>query len=95
MPSSDPTRLILIGTSHAGNVGVAARAIKVMGFHDLVLFAPRRPDVQHHTEAHAMASDVTDVLERARVVPTLVDALDGVLSQSGDEAQQTAESAAA
>jgi len=74
----DATRFILIGTSHAGNVGAAARAMKVMGFDDLVLVAPRWPDVQHHAEAHAMASGATDVLERARVVPTLTEALDGI-----------------
>jgi tRNA/rRNA methyltransferase len=75
---TDPTRFILIGTSHAGNVGAAARAMKVMGFDDLVLVAPRWPDVMQHDEANAMASGATDVLERVRVVPTLVDALDGI-----------------
>ena len=35
------TRFVLVGTSHAGNVGAAARALKVMGFADLVLVAPR------------------------------------------------------
>jgi tRNA/rRNA methyltransferase len=74
----DPTRFILIGTSHAGNVGAAARAMKVMGFDDLVLVAPRWPDVAHRAEARAMASGATDVLERARAVPTLADALDGI-----------------
>jgi len=78
MSSPDPTRFILIGTSHAGNVGATARAMKVMGFDDLVLVAPRWPEVQHHAEAHAMASGATDVLERARVVSTLADALDGI-----------------
>ena len=78
MTAPDPTRFILIGTSHAGNVGAAARAIKVMGFDDLVLVAPRWPDVLTHDEAHAMASGATDVLERARVVPTLGQALEGI-----------------
>jgi tRNA/rRNA methyltransferase len=78
MTPSDPTRFVLIGTSHAGNVGAAARAMKVMGFSDLVLVAPRWPDVLQHDEAHAMASGATDVLERARVVTTLADALDGI-----------------
>ena len=78
MPAPDTTRFILIGTSHPGNVGAAARAIKVMGFSDLVLVAPRFDDVQHHAEAHAMASGATDVLEAARVVPQLADALDGI-----------------
>ncbi len=78
MTRSDPTRFILIGTSHAGNVGAAARAMKVMGFDDLVLVAPRWPDVQHHAEAHAMASGATDVLLAARVVATLTEALNGI-----------------
>jgi tRNA/rRNA methyltransferase len=74
----DPTRFILIGTSHPGNVGAAARAMKVMGFHDLVLVAPRFADVLDHPEARAMASGAEDVLASARVVPAFVDALDGV-----------------
>jgi len=77
-PASDPTRFILLGTSHPGNVGAAARAMKVMGFSDLVLVAPRFADVQHHAEAQAMASGATDVLANARVVSTFADALDGV-----------------
>jgi len=78
MTGSDAARFILIGTSHPGNVGAAARAMKVMGFADLVLVAPRQADVQHHAEAVAMASGATDVLAAARVVDTLVDALQGV-----------------
>ncbi len=81
-PSTPPdaTRFVLIGTSHPGNVGAAARAMKVMGFSDLVLVAPRFDDVAQRPEALAMASGATDVLERARVVPTLADALVGVTS---------------
>ena len=67
----DPTRFVLVGTSHAGNVGAAARAMKVMGFADLVLVQPRFADVLDHGEALAMASGATDVLANARVVPTL------------------------
>jgi tRNA/rRNA methyltransferase len=59
---TDPTRFVLLHTSHAGNVGAAARAMKVMGFTDLVLVQPR----------------FADVLAGARVVPTLAEALDGV-----------------
>jgi tRNA/rRNA methyltransferase len=77
MPA-DPTRFVLVGTSHAGNVGAAARAIKVMGFSDLVLVAPRFADVARRAEAIAMASGATDVLAGARVVATLEEALDGV-----------------
>jgi tRNA/rRNA methyltransferase len=72
------TRFVLMHTSHAGNVGAAARAIKVMGFHELVLVAPRWADVLTRDETVAMASGAVDVLERARVVATLVEALDGV-----------------
>ena len=64
--SPDPTRFVLIGVSHPGNVGAAARAMKVMGFSDLVLVAPRFDDVLQMPEALAMASGATDVLERAR-----------------------------
>lgn len=76
----DPTgpRFVLMHTSHAGNVGAAARAIKVMGFSDLVLVAPRFADVLSHEDAVAFASGAADVLARARVVPTLSDALDGI-----------------
>ncbi|MDR2154018.1 MAG: RNA methyltransferase [Burkholderiaceae bacterium] len=72
------TRFILIQTSHAGNVGAAARALKVMGFDDLVLVAPRWPDVLTRPEAIERASGATDVLARARVVPTLDEALHGM-----------------
>ena len=78
MRSPDQTRFILIGSSHAGNVGAAARALKVMGFADLVLVAPRFANVQHKQEAIAMASGANDVLESARVVAELGEALDGV-----------------
>jgi tRNA/rRNA methyltransferase len=72
--SNDPTRFVLVQTSHPGNVGAAARAIKVMGFHELVLVAPRFADVLSHPDAIAFASGATDVLERARIVPTLEEA---------------------
>ena len=69
---------MLVGTSHPGNVGAAARAIKVMGFADLVLVAPRYGDVLTHPEAIAMASGADDLLARARIVPTLGEALEGI-----------------
>ncbi|HEX5806158.1 MAG TPA: RNA methyltransferase [Macromonas sp.] len=72
------TRFILIETSHAGNVGAVARAMKVMGFDDLVLVRPRWPDVLTREETVQRSSGATDVLTQARVVPTLDEALDGV-----------------
>lgn len=74
----DPSRFILCQTSHPGNVGAAARAMKVMGFSDLVLVAPRFADVLSQEETVAMASGAADVLTRARIVATLDEALDGV-----------------
>ncbi|MGE5864390.1 MAG: RNA methyltransferase [Rhizobacter sp.] len=74
----DSTRFILVNTSHPGNVGSTARAMKVMGFSDLVLVAPRFPDVLVQEETVAMASGAADILVRARIVPTLTEALDGV-----------------
>ena len=72
------TRFILIETSHAGNVGAVARAMKVMGFDDLVLVAPRWPDVRQREEAIERASGADDVLAKARQVATLDEALDGM-----------------
>ena len=74
----DPTRFILIGTSHPGNVGAAARAMKVMGFSELVLVRPRFADVLVQEDTVALASGAADILVRARVVDTLAEALDGV-----------------
>ena len=72
------TRFVLIDTSHAGNVGAVARAMKVMGFDDLVLVNPRWPDVLTRAEAVERASGATDVLARARRVATLDEALGGM-----------------
>ena len=72
------TRFVLIEPSHAGNVGATARAMKVMGFNDLVLVAPRWPDVLARPEAIERASGADDVLARARIVPTLDEALAGM-----------------
>ena len=72
------TRFILIQTSHAGNVGAAARAMKTMGFDDLVLVAPRWSNVLRREETIQRASGALDVLENARIVATLDEALDGM-----------------
>ena len=72
------TRFILIQTSHAGNVGAAARAMKVMGFDDLVLVAPRWANVLRREETIQRASGALDVLNNARSVQTLDEALDGI-----------------
>lgn len=72
------TRFVLIQPSHAGNVGAAARALKVMGFDDLVLVQPRWDDVLERDETVERASGAVDVLRKARAVDTLEEALDGM-----------------
>lgn len=72
------SRFILIETSHAGNVGAAARALKVMGFDDLVLVRPRWANVLRKEETIQRASGANDVLAKARIVQTLDEALEGV-----------------
>ncbi|MBX9901576.1 MAG: RNA methyltransferase [Burkholderiaceae bacterium] len=71
-------RFILVETSHPGNVGSAARAMKTMGFNELILVNPKISDVLTHQDAIAMASGANDVLESARVVSSFEEALDGV-----------------
>jgi tRNA/rRNA methyltransferase len=75
MPPLWRTRFVLIQPSHAGNVGAVARAMKVMGFDDLVLVAPRWGDVLQRPEAIERASGAADVLRKARIVATLDEAL--------------------
>lgn len=72
------TRFILIETSHAGNVGAAARAMRVMGFDELVLVNPRWSNVLRKEETIQRASGANDVLAKARVVGSLDEALDGL-----------------
>lgn len=82
---SDPrfprVRFVLVETSHPGNVGSVARAIKTMGFggapDSLVLVSPREHGVRAHPEAVALASGADDVLRAARVVDDLEQALTG------------------
>jgi tRNA/rRNA methyltransferase len=70
-------RFVLVETSRPGNIGAAARAIKTMGFSELVLVNPRFQDAKMHEEAVAFASGAQDVLENARVVGSIQEALAG------------------
>ncbi len=65
-------RIVLVGTTHPGNIGAVARAMKNMGLSDLALVNPRSFP---HEDATARASGATDVLDAAKVVTTLRDAL--------------------
>jgi tRNA/rRNA methyltransferase len=66
---------VLVNTSHPGNVGAAARAMKVMGLTDMRLVAPRFENVANKQDAIAFASGALDVLRNARVFATLDEAL--------------------
>ena len=62
-------------TSHPGNVGAAARAMKTMGLSDLRLVAPRFADVCEREEAIAFSSNAHDLLQNARQFDTLAEAI--------------------
>ncbi|MBU0565131.1 MAG: tRNA (cytosine(32)/uridine(32)-2'-O)-methyltransferase TrmJ [Gammaproteobacteria bacterium] len=67
-------RVVLVNTSHAGNIGGAARAMKNMGLSRLVLVDP---EDFPSPNAVARASGATGILDSARVVATLEEALAG------------------
>lgn len=68
-------RFVLVETSRPGNIGAAARAMKTMGFSELVLVNPRFPDAAQQEEAIAFASGAQDVLQNARIVGSMEEAL--------------------
>lgn len=68
-------RFILVETSRPGNIGAAARAMKTMGFFELVLVNPRFADAAEQEEAIAFASGAQDVLRSARIVGSIAEAL--------------------
>lgn len=73
----DRVRIVLTRPTHPGNVGAAARAMKVMGLRDLWLVQPAASRLD--SAAVARASGAVDVLECARAVETLPDALAGTV----------------
>ncbi|MCO6426715.1 RNA methyltransferase [Nitrosomonas communis] len=68
----DNVRIVLSHTSHAGNIGGTARAMKTMGLSALYLVNPKSfPD----NEADVRASNARDILEQACIVTSLEEAL--------------------
>ena len=65
-------RIVLVETTHPGNIGAAARAMKTMGFYDLHLV---RPKIFPHADATARAAGADDILESAKMHESLADAL--------------------
>jgi len=69
---SHPIRIVLVDTSHPGNIGAAARAMKNMDLGQLVLVRPRQfPDA----EATARAAGATDLLDRAVIAGSIAEAV--------------------
>ncbi len=90
MTPSDPKllaniRIVLARTSHPGNIGAAARAMKTMGLSHLTLVDPA---VFPNSQADAMASGAADVLENATVCTTLAEALAGTTLALGVSARR-------
>ena len=74
MRTLDNIRFVLVGTTHPGNIGAAARAMKTMGLSNLHLVSPK---IYPSAEATARASGADDVLAKARVHESLDAALVG------------------
>jgi len=70
-------RWVLVETSHPGNVGSAARALKTMGFSDLRLIKPKIKGVANHAEAIALASGAADLLEASQESEILAEVVQG------------------
>ncbi len=77
-------RIILVGTTHPGNIGAAARAMKNMGLTDLMLV---NPEYFPHDDATARASGAEDILEAAQLVDSLEEALRDCIYVAGASAR--------
>lgn len=84
MTNFNAIRIVLVNTSHPGNIGAAARAMKVMGLSRLYLVSPVRFPAP---EATAMAAGADDILENAIVTKTLEEALEGTSFVIGTSAR--------
>ena len=77
-------RIVLVGTTHPGNIGACARAMRNMGVLDLARVSPHRFP---HKEATARASGAVDVLENATVVDSLEEAIEDCVYVAGASAR--------
>ncbi|HHE9393358.1 TPA: tRNA (cytosine(32)/uridine(32)-2'-O)-methyltransferase TrmJ [Haemophilus influenzae] len=64
-------RIVLIETSHSGNIGSAARAMKTMGLNQLCLVSPKSIDEQ----SYALSAGAEDVVKNAMIVNSFDDAV--------------------
>jgi len=65
-------RVVLVNTSHPGNIGAAARAMKTMGLATLYLVSPQ---LFPHSKATEMATGASDILDKAIIVSDLAEAI--------------------
>ncbi len=65
-------QIILVETSHSGNIGSTARALKTMGMNHLRLISPKQPIDE---QAIALAAGAKDVLDNAQIYETFDDAI--------------------
>ncbi|TVP54156.1 MAG: tRNA (cytosine(32)/uridine(32)-2'-O)-methyltransferase TrmJ [Halomonadaceae bacterium] len=87
MNQDDPlrdVRVVLVETSHPGNIGAVARAMKNMGLSRLVLV---NPSEFPHEKAYARSAGASDILRAARVVPTLDEAISDCVQVVGASAR--------
>lgn len=78
-------RIVLVSTQHPGNIGAVARAMMTMGLEQLVLVRPER---YPHPQARAQSSGAIGILENARVVGTLEEAVSDCAWVVGASARQ-------
>jgi TrmH family RNA methyltransferase len=79
-------RVVLVRTQNSGNLGSVARAMRNLGTRDLVLVNPEASPTDEMALALA-TRHASDILESARIVPTLADALAGCVMSAGTSAR--------
>lgn len=69
---------VLEKTSHSGNVGASARALKTMGFHNLVLISPKKTDILSSIDACVRSARGIDILKNAKIMSDFHTAMKGI-----------------
>jgi tRNA (cytidine32/uridine32-2'-O)-methyltransferase len=75
--ATENIRVVMVETTHPGNIGAAARAMKTMGYQTLYLVKPK---IYPNAEATARAAGADDILSKAVVCDSLEDALQGCVT---------------
>ena len=86
---SDPLRnigIVLVRPQYAGNIGSVCRAMKNMGLSRLILVSPEQDPLS--AEARMMATSARDILQKAKIFPSLEDALRGFRWIAGTSARR-------